>query len=141
MEVGILSLVLKIPVRGDGIKIVLASALALAVITPLTTTSFLSYSVALAALATSSAILADSRAYAQLVLALTLCGYRRDRSWSVLLIDSLFLSAITTIAGVAWIARDPALMLLYPVSSVAPSLLVGIIELRSIIVSGETYGR
>jgi len=137
---GILSLALRIPVRGDGLKIALASALALAVIAPLATASFLPYSVALAALATSSAILADSRAYAQLVLALTLCGYRRDRSWSVLLIDSLFLSAITSIAGAAWITWAPALIFLYPVSSATLSLLVGIVELRNMVVSGETYG-
>ncbi len=130
MDAEILSLVLKIPVRGDGIKITLASALVLAVIAPLTTTSFLPYSVALAALATSSAVLADSHAYAQLVIALTLCGYRRDRTWSVLLINSLFLSAITSAAGVAWITMDPVLILLYPVSSVTLSLLAGFAELR-----------
>lgn len=140
METGILALALKIPMRGDGIKIALASALALAAISSLTTASFLPYSVALAALATSSAILVDSHTYAQLVLALTLCGYRRDRSWSVLLVDSLFLSTITSIAGVAWTVKEPALILLYPVSSVTLSLLVGIVELKNVITRGEMHG-
>ncbi len=130
MEAGLLSLALKIPVRGNGIKIALASALALAIIAPLTTESFVPYSIVLAALATSSAILADSRIYAQLVIALTLCGFRRDRSWLVLFIDSLFLSAITSVAGTAEMLREPALIFLYPVSSVSISLLVGVAEIK-----------
>ncbi len=141
MEAGILSLTLKIPLRGDGVKIALASALALAIIAPLTKESFLPYSVALTALATSSAILADSRAYTQLVRALTLCGFRRDRSWLVLLINSLFLSTITSVAGITWMLGEPVLVLIYPVTSVTTSLFVGIVEMRSEILRGEVYGR
>ena len=137
MEAGLLSLALKIPVRGNGIKIALASALALALIAPLTTESFVPYSIVLAALATSSAILADSRIYAQLVIALTLCGFRRDRSWLVLFIDSLFLSAITSVAGTAEMLREPALIFLYPVSSVSISLLVGVAEIKGSGTRGE----
>ena len=141
MDEGILQLALKIPVRGDGLKIAVASALALALITPFTTETFLVFSVALSALAASSAILADARLYAQLVLALILCGFRRDRSWIVLLVNSLFLSAITSVAGAAWVARDPLLALLYFLPSIALSLLVGIIELKDAIVGGEAYGQ
>lgn len=132
MGTGALFLALKIPVRGNGMKIALASALALAAVSPLATEPFLPFSVVLVSLATSSAILADSRAYAQLALALILCGYRRDRLWAVLLIDSLLLATITPVAGIAWVVREPVLILSYLALSTTLSLLVGTAELRRV---------
>lgn len=131
MEIGILSLVLRVPVRGHGAKIALSSALSLALVTSLASESFIPYSMVLAALASSSAFLADSRIYAQLLRALTIAGFRRDRIWLIVATDALFLSIITSSAGITWAVKTPILPSLYIMISSTLTSALGIFELKS----------
>ena len=130
MRTKVVFLSLKVPLRGRGVRIALTGALALALTTYLAAESFLPYSIILAALTTSSAILADSGTYSQLISALILCGFRRDRSWLVLLFSALFLSTISMLAGVPSLLTEPTMIVLYPTLSIALSFSLAFIEVR-----------